>query len=500
MKKLWLFVLWLCTVLFTWNFTQAKDYEYSNLDITANILIDGTIDVKENFTANFFVLKHWIIRDIPLNYSVWWKDFHIEISDINVDWKTFRTNRSNWNIEIKIWDADRTVIWEQNYPIYYSTYGLIRNFSWKWYAELYWNLVGNKFDTNINNVKAQIILPKIYTWLTADNFLITTDWKSKTIDWFEWTVDWSQWDRIIITYDKWLSAYQGITLAIKFPNNYFEFNHDKQAKLIGNSNKTWYSSKTTWNSSLFRILFLWIVGLFVFLGVKFSNSRINLDTSGKSSVISIKSWLLKWDFAKKFPTIIQYDPPEWLNSAEVWLLLHRWALAKDMLSLIYKWAWERLIDISIEETENSKSSWSKEIISIKRNCNISQDSPDYEYKLFNSLIPGKINEIDPSKHLDFRLDTSIFEQYGIDNWWLTYTMNYPKKNLLVMSWIFILLICFLMQNLWFWVVLFFLCFVFIPFITISLHKLNETEEWAKLISHIQNTLVKKYRKNNCFRV
>jgi hypothetical protein len=31
------------------------------------------------------------------------------------------------------------------------------------YAELYWNLVGYDFDTNINKVHAEIILPKIYT-------------------------------------------------------------------------------------------------------------------------------------------------------------------------------------------------------------------------------------------------------------------------------------------------------------------------------------------------
>ena len=98
MKKIWLFILWLCALFFAWNFTNAKDYEYTNLDITANILIDGTIDVKENFTANFFVNKHWIIRDIPLNYSVWWKDFHIDVSNINVQWKNFTTNKNNGNI------------------------------------------------------------------------------------------------------------------------------------------------------------------------------------------------------------------------------------------------------------------------------------------------------------------------------------------------------------------------------------------------------------------
>jgi hypothetical protein len=233
MKKIWLFIIWLCTVFFIWNLTQAKDYEYTNLDIMANILIDGTVDVQEDFTANFFVSKHWIIRDIPLNYTVWWKNFHIEVSNINVQWKTFKTSKSNWNIEIKIWDANRTVIWEQEYPIYYSTYGLIKNFSWMGYSELYRNLVWYDFDTNINKVQAKIYLPKTYTGFTSSDFLITTDWESKTIDWFEWKVDWSKWDRIIITYDKWLSAKHGITLAIKFPNNYFEFDHDKQAGLSG---------------------------------------------------------------------------------------------------------------------------------------------------------------------------------------------------------------------------------------------------------------------------
>ncbi len=473
MKKLWLFVLWLCTVLFTWNFTQAKDYEYSNLDITANILIDGTIDVKENFTANFFVNKHWIIRDIPLNYSVWWKDFHIDVSNINVQWKNFTTNKNNGNVEIKIWDADRTVIWRQNYPISYSTYGLIRNFSWMWYAELYWNLVGNQFDTNINNVRTELILPKTYTWFTKDDFLITTDWKSKTIDWFGWTVDWSHWDKIIITYDKWLAAYQGITLAIRFPNNYFEFDHGRQARLVWHIwNKT-NIIKNSWNKEkIFSLsnLLTWISIFFIFgagfMFLKFFRS---------------KDWALRWKFAKQFPTIIQYNPPEWLHSAEVWLLLHRWESAKDMLSLIYKRAQEGLINISIEENEESTSSWSKEIINIKRNHSISEDSPDYEYKLFNSLIPGKENEIDPSKHLDFNLDTSIFEKYGVDKWRFSNTTDNHSKKLIILWIIF------------FWVFMFMWKFNFLASICpgiiliffIIAHKwLSETEEWAKLISHI----------------
>jgi hypothetical protein len=43
------------------------------------------------------------------------------------------------------------------------------------YSELYWNLVGYDFDTNINKVRAVIYLPKDYTGFSSDDFLITTD-------------------------------------------------------------------------------------------------------------------------------------------------------------------------------------------------------------------------------------------------------------------------------------------------------------------------------------
>ena len=353
MKKFWLFILGLFLLFLVCNFSQAKDYEYTNLNITANILNDWTINVKEDFAANFFVNKHWIIRDIPLNYSVDWKKFHIEISNIKVQWKKFTTSKSNWERHIKIWDANKTVIWEQNYPISYTTYWLIRNFSWMWYAELYWNLVWYDFDTNINKIRAELILPKIYTWFTKDDFLITTDWNSKTIDWFEWTVDWSSWDRIIITYDKWLSAYHWITLAIKFPNDYFEFDNNKQAKLVWNvRNKTdtigysWNRKQTLDLSNSLGWISIFFVFILIGIGFIIHKTSEKLENNLK---INLKSWFQKWKFSKKIPIVVWYTPPKWLNSAEVWLLLHRWAEIRDMLSLIYKWAIEWLISISIEK-------------------------------------------------------------------------------------------------------------------------------------------------------
>jgi len=488
MKRFWLFILSLFTVILVWNFTQAKDYEYTNLNITANILKDWTIDIKEDFTADFFVSKHGIIRDIPLNYSVGWKDFHIEISNINVRWKNFTTNTNNGNIEIKIWDADRTVIWNQNYPISYSTYGLIRNFSGMGYAELYWNLVSYDFDTNINKVRAELILPKIYTWFTKDDFLITTDWKSKTIDWFEWSVDWSQWDKIIITYNKWLPPHQGITLAIKFPNNYFEFNHKRQAGLTW---KIWYgytqknrqsNKESNNNGSFYRFMWIFIfVRVFIVLYKYFSNSKNNKK-------FNLNEWKLKWPFADQFPIITQYNPPEWLNSAEVWLLLHRQARTKDMLSLIYKRAYEKFINIEhfVTTSSNIKKGIFKNNIKISKIKDIPCDYPQYEIKFFNNFLVENETIINEDTNLYMDLQLSNLKKYGIEKWWL-------KENDIWVLWCFLFAVLFLSFfilplfgkiGMIIYLLLFSLSCILFMFIWSVANKLDETIEWAKLISHI----------------
>ena len=472
MKRIWLFIVWLCALFYIWNFTQAKDYEYTNLDITANILNDGTINVNENFTANFFVSKHWIIRDIPLNYSVEWKDFHIEVSNINVQWKNFTTSKNNWNIEIKIWDANRTVIWEQNYPISYSTYGLIRNFSWMWYAELYWNLVGYDFDTNINRIKAELILPKTYTWFTKDDFLITTDWTAKTIDRFAWTVDRSQWDRIIITYDKWLSAYHWITLAIKFPNNYFEFDHEKQAGLVGHS--TYFNVKKV-KVLLFFWIF-WLIMLISFYACILTIIKI-LRYLFKKWKISFNEKRIRKAYEKKYPIIIQYDLPKWLTSAEVWLILHRKAKTQDLLTLIYKWAFDKYIKIS-DWDKHSES----EFLLIKLK-DLPLEYPKYERKLFDAIFSEDIFKITKGENVLYYKLKSAANNLESFWWkmWRFFKNDYQNSSIWCKDFLYFFIALPMLA-----IPIFPIIFIILVglYIFIEVWDFLETEKWAKLISHI----------------
>ena len=222
-----------------YGFVYAKDYEYTKFDIKADLKIDWSIDVNETLTTNFLKKKHWIIRFIPLNYNVNGTDFHIDLDYIRVDWNKFSTFVDDWWMNIKIWDPYVEIKWEKTYPIFYSVYWLIRNFASLWYTELYWNIVWYDFDTNINRVRAELKLPKKYNWFVSDDFLITTDWSTKTVREFNWNVDRSSWDKIIITYDKVLEKWEWITLAVKFPKDYFVFDHDRQASLLWKVGTAW---------------------------------------------------------------------------------------------------------------------------------------------------------------------------------------------------------------------------------------------------------------------
>ena len=451
------------------------EYEFTNLNIKADILEDWTMNISEDYTADFHVNKHGIIRNIPLNYSVLDNPFHIDVYNINVAWKTFSTSKSNWEIEIKIWDADRTINWTQNYPISYTAYGLIKNFSGMWYAELYWNLVWYDFDTSINNVKAELYLPKTYTGLGPDDFLITVDWKKSSIYDFQWLVDWKWWNKITITYDRWLSSYHGITLSIKFPNDYFEFDHDRQAKLIW---RTGYGSisDSAINNMWWISGFIWVIVFVIFC-------RKKLKLNNNNNKIDTKSWVLKWDLAKQFPVIVQYEPPKWVNSAEAGLLIHRGAKPKDMLSLIYKRAAEWLIKLSFEEEDWSFfKSASKNVVITKIN-DIRPDAPEYEKDFFKALIRSEKNKITATTNLYNKLSLSTLESHWKKMWWFS---GGKSPGFLIVIW-FIglsLLIDFCEDSYPLISILAFFWFFALSIYASAASRLKETEAGARLISHL----------------
>ena len=233
MKKI-IFSILSIIIWFFW-FTFA-DLEFANYKVLWQIQNDWTIDVQEHIAVHFFDQMHGIERIIPWTYTVQDTEFQVFIDNINVPDYNYKIIDDYYDTNIRIWNADVYVDWDKNYEIDYSIYWLIRNFSGMWYSELYWNVIWYSRSNDIDNVQIELTLPKPYNGLKTEDFLITAWYSDKTsIDDFDWEVR-RDANKIYITYNKKLYSYNGITLAIRFPSDYFEFDHEKQRSLL-----VWYT-------------------------------------------------------------------------------------------------------------------------------------------------------------------------------------------------------------------------------------------------------------------
>ncbi len=147
--------------------SKVSDYSYYDyvLDKYAvNIKVneDNTFDVIEAITAYFNKPKHGIFRTIPLTNKITRLDGskstnRAKITNLSVNSK-YTTSRESGNYKIQIGDANKTLTGKQTYVIKY-TYNLGKD-KIKDYDELYYNIIGDEWDTAIGNITFTITMPK----------------------------------------------------------------------------------------------------------------------------------------------------------------------------------------------------------------------------------------------------------------------------------------------------------------------------------------------------
>jgi len=134
---------------------------------------------------------------------------------------------------------------------------------------------------------------------------------------------------------------------------------------------------------------------------------------------------------KKKTLLVQYNPPEWLNSAEVWLILYRRSDPISIISLIYKRIWDWLISVDSQDTTN---------YTIRKTKEISDIAPSYELLFWKSFLGSCNNiEIDDKSDLDLEWPLKSLEEYWYAKWWFTKSNSIDTQNLSIM-WIIIVLI------------------------------------------------------------
>lgn len=281
-----------------------RSYEYvlDGYDINITVHDNNTFDIVEQINAYFNIPKHGIIRTIPLRNKVERLDGttsnnRVKITKINVNTK-YTTSVKNKEKVIKIGDAGKYLLYDQNYRLSYN-YNIGKD-PMKDYDEFYFNLIGKDWDTVIGGVNFTITLPKAFDEKklgfsrgpkgSTDNSGIHYKVEGNVISGY---------------YDGILNPGEALTVRLQLPEGYFV------------------------NAG---IIFDWYLILSFALPMMFV-------------AISVLLWLIFGKDDKVIETV-EFYPPEGFNSAEIGFLYRGRAEDNDVISLLIYLANQGYLKIS----------------------------------------------------------------------------------------------------------------------------------------------------------
>ena len=218
MKKVLLILTFLFFLIPTSVFAYDHEITKYNIDIIVNE--DNTLNIEEEITAKFNTYKHGIYRYIPLSGQVirldgTSKNYKTKIKQISVD-EEYETYTENGNKVIQIGDPNTTIIGEKTYKISYL-YDIGRDTN-KGFDEVYFNVIGNGWNTTLSNVEFTITMPKDYVY-DEKNFGLSTGTYG-TEGTTNAIVEEGE-NKVTVRLTETLQPTEGVTVRLTLPDNYF---------------------------------------------------------------------------------------------------------------------------------------------------------------------------------------------------------------------------------------------------------------------------------------
>lgn len=193
-------------------------YTIEAYDVLIDVKENNVLEITESIKANFKEPRHGIIRKIPLRNTVKRNDGSVtknsvRLTDLSVSEEYEVSNDSGYRV-IKIGDENQTITGIHDYVIRYS-YNLGKDSS-KDFDELYFNIIGDEWDTEINNVTFTINMPKEFD-VSKLGF---SSGKYGTVgsNDVEYTVE---GNKIVGTLKKKLDREEALTVRCELPEGYF---------------------------------------------------------------------------------------------------------------------------------------------------------------------------------------------------------------------------------------------------------------------------------------
>ncbi|MDQ2862062.1 MAG: DUF2207 domain-containing protein, partial [Bacteroidota bacterium] len=198
-------------------------------DVSVKVNKDASLDISENIQVHFTERRHGIIRKIPYKYEIQPLPANAEkagrqlesggrpitmVEDIKVTGWNFDVSNDGDYKSIKIGSADKYVEGDQQYVITYRVLNAINFF--KDHSELYFNVVGNQWETTIEavnfNVEIYQSLPGTPDYFVATGSLGSKENKTKT--------HWEENKIFSGNTTQPLNNNEGVTIGISFPKDF----------------------------------------------------------------------------------------------------------------------------------------------------------------------------------------------------------------------------------------------------------------------------------------
>lgn len=313
-----------------------------DVQIEMQIQEDGTYLVKENYTLDFAQARHGFYRTIPTKYEMQWTNedtgaidsekYYFPVKNITCSTQC-SVNYENDGVAIRLGDEDRTVIGKQTYEISYVVH--TKDLRYHGAQMLYWDLIGNGFDTTIEHMSYRILMPKAFD--AQEVFTNTGGYRENGND-LSYQIEGN------IIYGELQSPlhnYESATIKVNLPNDYFQFPEP--------------------TDYLFYALLL-TIALFVV-------SAILFYIFGKDDEVFVT---------------VEFQAPQGLDSAGVGFVVDNMVDNKDIISLIIDWANRGYVEI---EDENHHMTL-KKVKSMEE-----ADTTPYERIFFDAIFPGNTIEV-----------------------------------------------------------------------------------------------------------
>ncbi|MFR5875127.1 MAG: DUF2207 domain-containing protein [Eubacterium sp.] len=327
---------------------NSYEYHIDNYRVDMKVQENNTVNVTEHITTDFNVEKHGIYRYIPIKNHIQRADgssavVKAKVSNVDVD-KEYSAYTEGSNYVIQIGDEDVTLTGEQEYTISY-TYNIGRDLN-EDFDELYYNIIGDNWDTYSKNVSFSIEMPKEFdqSKLGFSAGVYGTEGNNNV----NYTVD---GNTISGSVDGGLDSYEALTVRLELEEGYFSFNYAAYAAKL----------------AVMVVLPLIALAIIFILWSKY----------GKD---------------KKIVDVVEFYPPEGINSAEAALWYNGSVTSEQTVGILLELANEGYIDIAETEKGNSIFGSSKDYrIVKKKNAYDGQD--ELKLKFFNGLFKSGLNYV-----------------------------------------------------------------------------------------------------------